>query len=602
MRLGVILVVIAAATAAVALSSATASSKKVTAITPAPAWSADQLAANPSTDWISTGGSLANQRYSLLNQVSTTNVAGLTQAWMTHLDGSGSASKYSQEDSPLEYNGVLYVVTGNDDVFAIDATTGAHLWTYLSKTNQKNATVCCGWDARGVALGGGKVYVAQLDGDLVALDQTTGQVDWKTQNVWWEDGQTMTMSPTYYNGMVYVGMSGGEFGGRGSETAYDANTGLRDWRFFTVPTPGEVGFSTWPNNNEWVHGGATIWNNPSIDPATNQLIFTTGNADLWSGRGPGKDLFNNSFVSVNASTGQYNWHYQVVHHDIWDYDCPSPTVQFQVTIGGVQKNAVAEACKTGWVYEINRDNGQPLIPGNIVEKKVPQNAFQNTWPTQPYVQSKALVPQCARPQDFKGDSPAGTPYKVGCIFTPYDTKTYAAFAPTALGGNNWPPMSYSPQTQSLYACETKTDMALGAIPPALKKPYVGGQGYTNVGFGKLVSFGGTVTAVDATTNQIKWQISNTDPAQTCYGGTTSTAGGLVLYGTLDGYFHAVDAATGKELWKSPKLAYGADAPPVTYSVNGKQYIAIVAGGSVLGSAKGAAPHGDGVYVFALPSS
>ena len=420
--------------------------------------------------------------------------------------------------------------------------------------------------------------------------------------MWWEDGQTMTMSPTYYNGLVYVGMSGGEFGARGSETAYNADTGQRAWRFFTVPSPGEVGFSTWPNDNEWVHGGATIWNNPSIDPTTNQLIFTTGNADLWSGRGPGKDLFNNSFVSVDATTGQYNWHYQVVHHDIWDYDCPSPTVQFDITINGALKHGVAEACKTGWVYEINRDNGQPLIPGNIVEKKVPQDAFQHTWATQPYVQTPALVPQCARPQDFKGMSPAGTPYKIGCIFTPYNTKTYAAFAPTALGGNNWPPISYDPDTHYLYVCETKTDMALGAIPPALKKPYVGGQGYTNVGFGKLVSFGGTVSAVDATTNKIAWQISNTDPAKTCYGGTTTTPGGLVFFGTLDGFFHAVDASTGKELWTSPKLQYGADAPPITYTVNGKQYVAILAGGSVLGSAKGAAPHGDGVYVFALPSS
>ena len=201
--------------------------------------------------------------------------------------------------------------------------------------------------------------------------------------------------------------------------------------------------------------------------------------------------------------------------------------------------------------------------------------------------------------DFKGDSPAGTPYKVGCIFTPYDTKTYAAFAPTALGGDNWPPISYDQANHYIYACETKTEMALGAIPPALKKPYVGGQGYTNVGFGKLVAYGGTISAVDATTNQIVWQ-DQTTPVGTCYGGTTTTAGGLLFLGTEDGNFHAMDASTGKDLW-TQKLMYGADAPPITYSVNGKQYVAIVDGGSILGSAKGAAPHGDGVYAFALPS-
>ena len=602
MRLGVILVVIAAATAAVALSSATASSKKVTAITPAPAWSADQLAANPSTDWISTGGSLANQRYSLLNQVSTTNVAGLTQAWMTHFDGSGSASKYSQEDSPLEYNGVLYVVTGNDDVFAIDATTGAHLWTYQSNNEpeEHDGVLRLGCPRRRARWR--QVYVAQLDGDLVALDQTTGQVDWKTQNVRWEDGQTMTMSPTLLQRHGVRRRVGWRV--RRPRERDGLRRQHRPARLAVLHRP-DAGRSRLRHVAGQQRVGPRRCDDleqPVHRPGHDQLIFTTGNADLWSGRGPGKDLFNDSFVSVNASTGQYNWHYQVVHHDIWDYDCPSPTVQFQVTIGGVQKNAVAEPSRPAGSTHRPR-TGQPFIPGNIEEQKVPQNAFQHTSPTQPYVRSKPFVLAVRSPAGLQGHgSPTGTPYKVGCIFTPYDRRRFTAVAPDALGGNNWPPMSFNPQTQSLYTCETKTDMALGAIPPALKKPYVGGQGYTNVGFGKLVSFGGTVTAVDATTNQIKWQISNTDPAQTCYGGTTSTAGGLVLYGTLDGYFHAVDAATGKELWKSPKLAYGADAPPVTYSVNGKQYIAIVAGGSVLGSAKGAAPHGDGVYVFALPSS
>src|SRR6185312_4610652 len=154
--------------------------------------------------------------------------------------------------------------------------------------------------------------------------------------------------------------------------------------------------------------------------------------------------------------------------------------------------------------------------------------------TQPYVTTGSLVPQCARAASFKGDSPAGTPYKVGCIFQPYNTKTYGAFAPTALGGNNWPPISYNRNLQYLFACQTKTEMALGAVPTALVKPYVGGEGYTNVGFGKLVSYGGTVSAVDATTNKIAWQISNDNPAQTCYGGTTTTASNILMYGTLDG--------------------------------------------------------------------
>src|SRR3569833_1529246 len=159
-----------------ALAVASAASAKSLAITPAPAWTADQLAAAPGNDWLSTGGNLANQRFSTLPQINTSNASSLQQAWMPHLDGSGAAAKYSQEDSPIENNGVLYVVTGTDDQYALAAPPGAHLWTYLTHTNQKNATVCCGWDARGVAVADGKVFVAQLDGSRVALDQMTGQV------------------------------------------------------------------------------------------------------------------------------------------------------------------------------------------------------------------------------------------------------------------------------------------------------------------------------------------------------------------------------------------------------------------------------------------
>src|SRR6185437_10987698 len=354
MRFGRTAVLAAASALAVVatLAVASAASAKSLAITPAPAWTADQLAAAPGNDWLSTGGNLANQRFSTLTQINTSNASQLQQAWMTHLDKSGMGGKYSQEDSPIEVNGVLYVVTGNDDVFALDATTGEHLWTYLSHTDQSNATVCCGWDARGVAIGADKVFVAQLDGNLTALDAQTGSVIWQTKNVTWQDGQTMSMSPTYYNGLVYVGMSGSEFGARGSETAYNASTGQRVWRFYNVPEPGEIGFGTWPANNEWMHGGGSVWNNPSIDPTTDTLVYTTANADSWSGRGPGDDLFTSSFVALDAMTGTYKWHFQVVHHDIWDYDCHSPTIQFDVAIGTVVKHGVAESCKTGWIYEL----------------------------------------------------------------------------------------------------------------------------------------------------------------------------------------------------------------------------------------------------------
>src|SRR5205823_5769680 len=238
------------------------------AITPVPAFTPAQLTATPGENWITTAGDAFNQRYSALGNINTSNVGALQVAWETHLDGSGAGKKYSAEGTPLVYNGVMYVVTGNDDVFALDATTGAHLWTHLSGIPQNLSTICCGYDARGVALGQGLIFVAQLDGNLVALDQATGNVVWKALNGRWQEGYSMTVSPAYYNGMVFVGVSGGEYGCRCYETAYDAATGRRIWRFFTVPEPGEIGGGTWPANSEWQTGGAPTWNNPTFDPGS----------------------------------------------------------------------------------------------------------------------------------------------------------------------------------------------------------------------------------------------------------------------------------------------------------------------------------------------
>ena len=251
----VVLAAVAVALVTAGAAPAKLSARKAPTISASPAFTAQDLLALPNGNWISTGGNLFNERYSPLNQINTSTAANLKQAWVTHLDGSGSAAKYSAEGTPLVYNGIMYIVTGNDDVFALDATTGNHLWTYLSHTDQTNSTVCCGWDARGVAMGAGKIYVAQLDGSLVALDQLTGGVVWRSVNARWQEGYTMTMSPTYYNGLVYVGVSGAEFGARASETAYDANTGNRVWRFYAVPQPGDIGAGTWPANNEWETGG-----------------------------------------------------------------------------------------------------------------------------------------------------------------------------------------------------------------------------------------------------------------------------------------------------------------------------------------------------------
>ena len=350
------------------------------AITPAPEFTDDELSALPERNWLANGGNVQGQRYSPLDQINASNVSQLKGVWRTHL-GSGIAAKYSQEATPVVFEGIMYVPTGNNDISALDARTGRVMWQYKSGIAQNISTICCGWISRGVAIGDGMVFSAQLDGFVVALDMTNGSLKWKVPNVLWQEGYSQTSAPLYADGKVIIGMTGGEFGARGNITALDAETGERVWRFYTCPTPGEFGGSTW-GLGEWQTCGATVWGTPALDPELGLVYFTTSNADPWTGRAPGMNLFATSMVAVTLNKGEYRWHYQMVHHDIWDYDCPSPPLVFDVEIDGVKRKGVGEACKTGWLYLLDRTDGKPLV--GIVEKKVPQNKWANTWPTQPY--------------------------------------------------------------------------------------------------------------------------------------------------------------------------------------------------------------------------
>jgi quinohemoprotein ethanol dehydrogenase len=295
-----------------------------------PAFSPDELAAQPTTNWITNGGSISNQRYSPLKEIDTGNVSRLKGLWHVHLR-SGTAGKYSGEAQPIVYKNVIYIVTGADDVFAIDAKSGATKWSYRANLNQKISTICCGWTNRGVALGDGRVYLGQLDGKFVALDQNTGRVAWSTQVGNYRQGTTITGAPLYYDGRVYTGLSGGEYGIRGRLTALDAKTGKELWRFYTIPGPGQVGHDSWPATGDgWKHGGAPVWQTPAVDPKLGLLYFSTGNAspDFNAAARPGDNLFASSILAIDAKTGQYRWHFQEVHHDIWDYDATSPVVLF----------------------------------------------------------------------------------------------------------------------------------------------------------------------------------------------------------------------------------------------------------------------------------
>lgn len=563
--------------------------------TEAPAFTAKQLAKNPQGNWLTNGGDLANDRYSPLDKINVDNVDQLKAKWTTSL-GSGKKFKYSGEGTPIVYNGVMYATTGASDVIAMDAETGAKIWEYRPHLADKLDTVCCGWDNRGVAIGDGKVFVNLLDARLVALDQKTGKKQWETKVADWKKGYTITSAPLYYKGKIYTGLSGGEYGIRGRLTAYDADSGKEAWRFYTIPKPGDKGGDTWPKNNDsWKSGGAPIWQTPSVDPELGVIYFSTGNAslDFKGSDRKGKNLFASSIVALDAKTGKYKWHFQEVHHDIWDMDAPNPTVLFDVKMDGEKRKGIAQAGKTGWVYLLDRTNGKPLV--GIDEKEVPQMAKQNTYPTQPIPKGDSFVPQKVTKKDVKKDLSDKFDGKIGKIFDPF-WKDPIAIKPSTLGGANWEPSAYNPDTEYFYVMANDTYTTFKHDPKDKdvnenqEKPEreLWGSEQDNI---PNSPSRGTVTAIDVKTNKIAWQ-KKWD--STAYSGVLTTKGNLVFVGHNDGRIIAYNAKNGKKVWDFQTDA-GVNAPPITYKVDGKQYISVLAAGNSLSGSE----HGDKIYTFTL---
>jgi alcohol dehydrogenase (cytochrome c) len=503
---------------------------------------------------------------------------------VVHL-GSGLGPKYSLEGTPIVKDGIMYVASGNDDVFAFDAKTGALIWESKSGIEQNISTVCCGWDNRGVAIGDGKVFLGHLDGNVLALDMKTGNVVWKTQIARWQDGYTITSAPLYHDGAVYSGISGGDRAARGFLAALDAKTAKEKWRFWTIPAPGEFGSDTWPKPddpdpkraNAWKQGGAAIWQTPAIDPDLGLIYFSTGNAGPEAGGmgrdRPGDNLFSSSILALTLE-GKYAWHFQQVHHDLWDFDCPSPVILFEQTYEGQLRKGIAEACKTGWLYILDRTNGKPLI--GIDEKPVEVDERVVSSPTQPFPRGDAVMPQC--PQPLAG-------WVAKCIFgVIYDQPLL--MSPGGNGGTNWAPMAFSPRTGFFYV--TAADRPQSRILRGLGKtvgPPIGAK------------YGGTLTAVDSRTNKIAWQKKL--PYSVGQGsGALATASDLVFHGEPDGNLQAYDAKTGDLLWQWQTGA-GADAPTITYEVDGTQFIAIAAGGV---SIQTTSANSDMIWAFSLKGS
>jgi quinohemoprotein ethanol dehydrogenase len=535
--------------------------------------------APPTRDFPLVGGNLANQRYSALKQIDRSNVSRLGGAWTINLEGGRNAG--NMQATPVVIDGVMYITSGAGNVFAIDAVTGAITWTYTSQAKAGAMT------NRGVAVAGGRVFAGQRDNSLIALDQRTGALVWRTQLS--TPGRGYTSAPAvYYDGLVYMGVAGGENGVRGQFGAYDAATGKEVWKFFTIPGPGEKGHETWEGDS-WKFGGAPVWTTPAIDPELGMVYIAVGNAgpDNDGTKRGGDNLFTASIVALDLKTGAYKWHFQEVHHDIWDYDNSAAPLLTDITYQGQPRKILAHAGKTGFLYLLDRTNGVPLI--GIEERPVPQEPRMKTAATQPFPIGDAFVPTCPEP----GSVPAG--YQSSCIFGAYWTEP-VVMTPGTQGGVSWAPITFSPDTRLVYVPGTIMNSGHTLRRQDFNETT---QRFDNRddGAGYFRPPGqpraGNLTAIDPATNRIVWQKRMKFPMGTG-SGLLSTAGGLLWHGESDGNLVAYDIRTGDVLWKFQTGA-GADAPVATYEVNGEQYVAILAGGNgLMLSARG-----DRLWAFKL---
>ncbi len=528
---------------------------------------AAQTCCSPTTaDYPKVGGNYGNQNYSALAKITTKNVATLGGAWHDHLEA-GSIEN-SQESSVIAIAGVLYVETTQGHVFAVDGKTGDVKWKYDSGLGVQQH--------RGVAAGDGKIFATMADLTIVALDQKTGSLVWKKQL---DDPAmgTLKSAVIYYDGMIFFGSADGR---RGVATAMDAKTGEIVWQFRAVPAPGEPGSETWGTGDAWKTGGGAPWMHPAIDPELHLLYWTFGNS---RGNGavdgstrPGQNLFSNSLVAFDIKTGKRVWYFQSIHHDIWDFDGVMAPTLIDVTLKGKPRKGIVYGSKTGMWYILDRTDGTPLTP--IIEKPVPQEPSQKTWPTQPFPKGDAVVPLCPTPD---GSAQAIPGYKTGCIFTPHTDQPLLQ-SPGIAGGMDWNALSFNPKTHYIYS---------GAgIINAVHDTVDGGVGFRPIGTRRS----GKVVAFNPVTHRLVWQ-RDLKYSVTNGGGALTTAGDLLFIGQPDGVLMALDIAGGRQLW-SYQTGAGVHSTPLTYEVDGEQYVAVFAGGNALPYNS---PKGDDLWAFKL---
>ncbi|MDP9105539.1 MAG: PQQ-binding-like beta-propeller repeat protein [Candidatus Eremiobacteraeota bacterium] len=493
-------------------------------------------------NWLLTGRTWDNQRYSPLTQINDGNVGALQ---LVGIAQTGMTASF--ETTPIVVNGVMYATTptvsNTMKVMALDATNGRPIWDTVYSLG--SFQICCGPVNRGAAVAYGMVYVLTLDDKLLALDATTGKLRWSSTVADASVGYSETMTPQVYDGMVIVGSAGGEWPIRGFVAAYDARSGKQRWRFDTTD-PKTYG------GDSWKRGGAMVWTTPALDPKLGLVIFCTGNPnpDLNGTYRPGDNKWSDSIVALDVHTGKFKWGYQQIKHDVWDYDAVSNVVLFDVHVNGETIPAAGEAGKVGWFYIVDRRNGK------LIRRSDPYVAMSKNMFSQPTAKGVVMLPG-------------------------------------ANGGAEWSPPAYSPETKYVYVLGMDQLMKFATHPEAYQPGRIRlGSAFSNVEPHGVQD--GRFVAIDTETGKIAWTVMTPQPL---IGGALATAGNLAFYGEGNGWFDAVDAKTGKNLWRY-YLGAGVNAPPITYEVNGQQYIAVAAGGNF----QLTFPYGDIIAIFKLGAS
>jgi PQQ-dependent dehydrogenase (methanol/ethanol family) len=535
------------------------------AITPVAANVGSQRLLNADSEpgsWMSYGRTYSEQRYSPLGKISTSNVTDLGLAWRFDLE-----TERGIEATSVVVGGVMYTTSSWSIVHALDARTGAPLWSYDPKVaKDKIRHACCDAVNRGVAVWEGQVFVGVLDGRLAALDAATGKVNWEIATVDAQLPYTITGAPRIIDGKVLIGNGGAEFGVRGFLSAYDVKDGKELWRFYTVPGDPELGFEndamkmaaeTWKGKHwELGGGGGTVWDAMAYDPDLDLLYFGVGNGTPWNRElrspGGGDNLFLSSIVAVRPDTGEYVWHYQTTPGETWDYTATQHIILADMEIGGEQRKVLMQAPKNGFFYVLDRADGTLLSANNYIDI---------TWATH-------VDMQTGRPVEVDGAR--------------YTDKEFTVY-PSYLGGHNWHPMSYSPDTGLVYIPVLDFPAAYGQPENFIYRPGAGNTGADGI-IGSLPDdqaerdalrslMKGRLLAWDPKTQKEAWRVEHRGPWN---GGTLATAGNLVFQGTADGEFVAYSADKGDKLWGFPAQT-GIVAPPISFELDGEQYISVNVG-------------------------